>query len=637
MTHPATVPTPIATDDAFAALPPGPLTEAGRIVEQYLAQQRVLVSEARPAAAAVRKAAPAPFRSPSAGSVRPRPSAPAKPSKSRVRAAHQQADLGIRLARQGQYTQAITAFRRSVELDPTVAEVQHNLGLVCLEVGLLEAAASAFGSAVRLKPDLASAQHYLAIAFDQLGRGSDALGAYEATVKLEPQRQEAQFRFGQLCLGRHRWADAETAFRAAAAINANTTIARVSEAYAGYAAGDAVAAQTLLRRVIADEPGCGMAHLVLGELLAQVGQSEEAAACIEHGISLDPQLIAAWHSFASNTKFTAADQALIERIRACLDRPDLTVSQRRAIHSALGKAYDDTGNYAEAIRHFDAANRIRSVTASLDRVMLARETDSMISATPPGYLDRCPDLEDETPILIVGMPRSGTTLVEQILSSHPRVAPGGELRFWGEKHSAGVGIFGASTKPEVVCRLAGDYLAVLRAISPDATRVTDKMPFNFELLGIIRQVFPRATIVHCRRHPIDTCLSIFSTISEATFDFAGDRGNLVFYYRQYQRLMAHWREVLPPDRFIEIDYEKLVADPEPLTRQLIATCGLEWDDACLAAHRNQRRILTPSSWQVRQPIYRTSVERWKRYEQWLGELRQLLPATEDGGEAAGTA
>ncbi len=173
-------------------------------------------------------------------------------------------------------------------------------------------------------------------------------------------------------------------------------------------------------------------------------------------------------------------------------------------------------------------------------------------------------------------------------------------------------------------RLAGDYLAVLRGISPDAARVTDKMPFNFGLLGIIRQVFPRAAIVHCRRHPVDTCLSIFGTDFEAAIDFAGERGSLVFFYRQYLRLMAHWREVLPAERFIEVDYEELVADPEKLTRRMIATCGLEWNDACLAPHRNRRRIATASVWQARQPIYRTSVERWRRYEPWLGELRELL-------------
>ena len=180
-----------------------------------------------------------------------------------------------------------------------------------------------------------------------------------------------------------------------------------------------------------------MAQLVFSEIHEQAGQFAEAAACIEQAISVDPKLIAAWQRYARNKKFTAADQAIIERIRACLDRTNLTVSERRAIHFALGKAYDDIQDYAEAMWHFETANRIRSLAAPLDRERLIRETDSMIGATPPGYLDRTPDLgvEDETPILIVGMPRSGTTLVEQI-PDEPirrwRLAEG-ELPFWGRE------------------------------------------------------------------------------------------------------------------------------------------------------------------------------------------------------------
>jgi hypothetical protein len=171
--------------------------------------------------------------------------------------------------------------------------------------------------------------------------------------------------------------------------------------------------------------------------------------------------------------------------------------------------------------------------------------------------------------------------------------------------------------------LANDYLATLRAFGPLAKRITDKMLSNFLLLGLVSRVFPNATLIHCRRHPIDTALSIFTTNFESNLGYTSDRGDLVFYFRQYQRLMAHWREVLPPDRFVEVDYETLVADPEPQTRRLIASCGLEWNDACLAPHLNARKIATASLWQARQPVYRTSVERWRRYEPWLGALREL--------------
>jgi hypothetical protein len=148
---------------------------------------------------------------------------------------------------------------------------------------------------------------------------------------------------------------------------------------------------------------------------------------------------------------------------------------------------------------------------------------------------------------------------------------------------------------------------------------------NFMRLGIIHRVFPNATFVHCRRNLIDNALSIFTTNFDTNISYASERGDLVFYIRQYQRLMAHWRAVLPEDRLVEVDYEALVADPEPQARRLVAACGLEWSDACLAPHRNVRTINTASLWQARQPIYRTSVERWRRYEPWLGELRELAP------------
>lgn len=223
------------------------------------------------------------------------------------------------------------------------------------------------------------------------------------------------------------------------------------------------------------------------------------------------------------------------------------------------------------------------------------------------------------------MPRSGTTLVEQILSAHRDVAAGGELAFWLQRRDA---LHAARTDPldaGALSKAADDYLALLREIGPRALRVTDKNPMNFEALWLIRLALPRARVIHCRRNPIDTCLSIFFMNFGGKHDYAYDRGDLAFYYREYERLMQHWRAALPLDRFTEVEYETLVADPEEETRRLIAFCGLDWDDACLAPQRNGRAVKTSSQWQVRQPIYKTSVERWRRYEPWLGELRELLP------------
>jgi len=242
------------------------------------------------------------------------------------------------------------------------------------------------------------------------------------------------------------------------------------------------------------------------------------------------------------------------------------------------------------------------------------------------------------------MPRSGTTLVEQIVSMHPEVGAGGELNFWNERGAAwhrsgatGNAADGNETPfvaTEFLAKAAADYLGELRAIAPKAARVTDKMPFNFIWAGLIHLAFPRAVIIHCRRAAVDTALSIHQTHFHPGLAFPTGGAELVAYFRSYQRLTDHWRSVLPADRFLEVDYENLTSAPEPVIRRIIAACDLPWHDACLRPESNPRAVKTPSKWQTRQPIYRTSVARWRRYEPWLGPLRALVDVKQnnDGPE-----
>ena len=249
---------------------------------------------------------------------------------------------------------------------------------------------------------------------------------------------------------------------------------------------------------------------------------------------------------------------------------------------------------------------------------------------------RTPELgsRDARPVLIIGMPRSGTTLVEQIVSMHPEVGAGGELNFWNGRGAAWRRSGAAGNERPFLAKAAADYLRVLREIAPRAARVTDKMPFNFLWAGLIHVAFPRAIIIHCSRAAVDTALSIHQTHFHPSLAFPTGGAELVAYFRGYQRLMDHWRSVLSADRFIEVDYENLTRAPEPVIRRIIAACGLAWHDACLRPECNPRAVKTPSKWQSRQPIYRTSVARWRRYEPWLGPLRALV---DDGSELdAGT-
>ena len=290
------------------------------------------------------------------------------------------------------------------------------------------------------------------------------------------------------------------------------------------------------------------------------------------------------------------------------------------------------GTMKRRCRTFEDGNRIRSQGNRPRRATRSSvRIDQLIEATPPGYRDRQPDpgVDDPTPILLVGMPRSGSTVTEQIVSSHPEVAAGRRTRVLGlrvrsprEDH-----VEHRLDSAEATQRLADDYLATLRSFG--ARREAGHRQDAPQFLAA-RLHSPRLP----QRHASSIAGAIRSTarLSMFTTNFYNElrlssqnRGDLVFYTRQYQRLMAHWRNVLPPDRFVEVDYEALVADPAPHARRLVAACGLEWNDACLAPHLNTRKIETASLWQAREPIYRTSVERWRRYGPWLGELRELAP------------
>jgi LPS sulfotransferase NodH len=492
----------------------------------------------------------------------------------------------------------------------------------------MEQAIEPFAAALRLDPRLANAHLQLAHIFETLGQEDKAIAGYQAAVVLKPDLVAAHLRLGGLYVAQGLRAKAAAAFRAAAATIPGTPAARVAEARALDVLGKSDEALAAARAVAKEHPENAEARAILAKLLSQSGLSAEAAEHYVRVTELDPTRgVVAWAGFAINRKFTAADGPLIARMSAAAARPNLMPRDRQALHFAVGKAHDDIGAYEDAMRSFEAGNRLRALGGRLRREALVWRIDHLIESTPPGYRDRQPDrgIEDATPVLIVGLPRSGSTLTEQILSSHPEVAAGGELEFWRRRDTPRSDTWSITPTPAATRRLAEDYLAELRTFGPLAKRITDKMPSNFLLMGIIHRVFPNAIFIHCRRHPVDNALSIFATNFDVHLDYSSDRSDLVFFIRQYRRLMSHWRKVVPSDRLIEVDYEALVADPEPHARRLIAACGLDWNDACLAPHLNPRKIQTASIWQARQPIYRTSVERWRRYEPWLGELRELAP------------
>jgi hypothetical protein len=345
---------------------------------------------------------------------------------------------------------------------------------------------------------------------------------------------------------------------------------------------------------------------------------------------VNPLQVAAHFTVVEARKCTEGDRPRLEQMRARLSDAALDDEDRLSLHFACGKLLDDLGEYREAMEHFDLANQIRSGRAKFDGPAFAADVDRLVRRFTPDFFAANAALgrDDETPLLIVGLPRSGTTLVERILSSHPQIAAGGELPFW-IRRAAPWGVAEATYLSAQSARdISGEYLSLLRRIGPSAARVTDKLPFNVLFVGLIHLLLPKARIIQCRRHPVDTCLSIYFTHFNQTIAFASDKADLAVACQHYARLMDHWRTVLPSDRLLEVDYEKLVTDREAVTRQLVAFAGLDWHDSCLRPEQNERAVTTASLWQARQPVYTTSIARWRNYEPWLADLRRLLPAAD---------
>ena len=535
-----------------------------------------------------------------------------------------------RALRAGRPADAIAPLQQAALRDPRNALIQHDLGLACLEAGRLEESIAALQASVAAKPRYADAHFRLGIALEKAGEATLALRAYDQATALLPSLTEAWYRAGALVYSLGHRKEAIGCFRRAASGGARSPFGRLGAARALLAEARDGEAETLLRRILALDRSHALALDLLGNLLAEQGRFDEAWACYERAVAAAPLMAGSYYDMVRCRRLTPADAQLRDRMRAALHTPGLEPEHVLRLHLALGKAADDAGDYADAMGHFDAAERVRRRCSPFDAAAFAAQVDRLIAVFTPEVLARAGSTAEATPVLILGMPRSGTTLVEQIVSSHPGAAAGGELNFWNERGIAWLQTGQGAPDAAFLEQAAADYLAVLRGIGPDAARVTDKMPFNFLWAGLIHLALPGATLLHCRRSAIDTAISIHQTNFNRHVAFPTGGADLVAYVRAYERLTVHWRAVLPPGRYVEIDYETLTQAPEPAIRRIVASCSLAWDEACLAPERNASRVKTPSRWQTRQPIYRTANQRWRRYEPYLGALAPLMEAEDCG-------
>lgn len=533
------------------------------------------------------------------------------------------ANLGNALWRVGLSDEALAAGQRAVELAPELDLAHHNLGLILASRGEREAAVASYMQALKLNPARTEAWNSLGDAWRDLGARREALACYARAVELDPQRALSHCKLGNILFDMRRIDEAVASYRRALAANPRHAPAHAALALALRQLRRSEEAEASCRAALAIDPGFVEAVSLLGELRADRGHFAEAEKSFGRALSINPAFAAAYSSIVTHRRMTAEDGDWYRGASALLGmRPPL--GDEISLHYALGKYSDDLEDYERAFEHYREANELsKRYGARYNGEDFSRFTGSIIERIDRKFVERCrPHASaSELPAFIVGMPRSGTSLAEQILASHPAVCGAGELTYW---HTA-FGALGRAQRAgrdpgETMAELTRECLAQLRGLDGGAQRVIDKMPANFLYLGLIHGLFPAARIIHMQRDLRDTCLSIYFQNFFNIGPYANDLADLAHYHGQYRRIMAHWRSLLPPSALLEVPYEGLVAEPESWSRRMVEFLGLPWDERCLSFHETERAVVTASKWQVRQKISQSSVGRWRHYEKFINSL-----------------
>ncbi|HEY0283514.1 MAG TPA: sulfotransferase [Rhizomicrobium sp.] len=540
-------------------------------------------------------------------------------------------NLGVALCAAQRFAEAADVYRAVVQSDPDAVSSLGNLGQVLNQLRAFAEAVEVLQKGLRLAPDNARLHNQLAIALAECRRLDEAQAHFEKAVALDPGRSEFHCDLGALLLKRDRIRQAAECYRRALSVTPASPMALcgLGEALGGLNRHEEAVA--CFRQAVALAPGYAAAHYNCGTALTYLGRMAEAETAFVRAAELEPDNPAYRGALIAMKKTTASSAHLKALQALAIDADRLGEREAMELQFTLAKAYDDIGDHArafEALRLGNAAKRRQNpyeLQQDLDRFRaIADAFTAELLAAHAGQGD-----PTEVPVFVVGMPRSGTTLVEQILASHPDVFGAGELTILPDLISSGRagGDFPAAvaTLGAEAWRAIGEtYAGTLRAQAAEAVRITDKLPLNFQLVGLIRLALPKARIIHVMRDPLDTCFSCYFTLFAHELGFSDDLADLGRYYRGYQSLMAHWRSVLLEGAMLEIQYENLVADLETEARRLIGYCGLPWDARCLDFHNTVRPVETASMLQVRRPLFQTSVGRAGPYRPWLAPLERAL-------------
>ena len=533
-------------------------------------------------------------------------------------------NLGNALMDLGRFEEAVHHYHRMLEQRSDLAEVHNNLGNALLALRRFEEAASSYRLALAIRPNAAGAHANLGNALRELGRPQEALTHCRRALELEPDSAEAARLVGNAQFDLGLLDEAAGSYELALTLTPDFAEALIALCKVQRQIGRVSEAELSCRKALAVAGDSPEVLTMEAELRADRGFFAEAEQLFRRAIAIAPELPEAWAGLARYRKMDV-DTSWLAAAQSILRKP-MSIGREINLRYALGKYFDDVREYENAFASYRLANELKKRSGiKHDRVRLERRVDNIVALYNRDWLRRVQGQgsQSDRPVFIVGMPRSGTTLIEQIIASHPEGFGCGELRFWHQatanyEASAPSGLDGTE-----IPAAAKRYLDLLLNLSAGASRTIDKMPANFMNLGLIHAAFPNARIIHMQRNPLDIGLSIYFQIFSNTHSYANDLQDIAHYVVQYSRLMQHWRATLPANAVLNVPYESLVENPEPWIRKIVQFVGLPWDPRCLDFHRTERTIITASNWQVRQRISSSSSGRWRNYEQFLGPLRPL--------------
>jgi tetratricopeptide (TPR) repeat protein len=501
---------------------------------------------------------------------------------------------GNKCLEQGANAQAIEIFERLLEIDPRHAIALNNLGAALSKLNLYKDAEKYFRAAIKQRPDFADAYSNLGVGFRSRGNIDESEKSLRSALRSNPTHVEARTNLGLTLI----------------------LLNRIREAKAQFS------------KVLKSRPRSAQALFGMGQSAYLEGRFDESEKFLRRALQVSPKMPAAWAALSGLHRMTPSDAAWLQGAEEIAGSgiPPMEVA---ILRFAMGKYHDDVGQFATAFENYRAANELlKPLAETYDRAARTTFVDALIRLHSKEKLAAAQGVVSTSmkPVFVVGMMRSGTSLTEQIIASHPMAQGAGELAYWGSvvhEHRTAI-LQGQSPLDEpAMKRVAETYLRTLEKVSSTASRVVDKAPLNSDYLGMIHSIFPNARIIYMQRDPIDTCLSCYFQNLSLAHNFTLDLSDLAHYYGEHHRLMNHWRTALPQGSILDVNYEELVADQEGCTRKILNFIGLDWDTQCLDFQATERPIATASFWHARQKIFKTSVQRWRNYEKFIDPLLRL--------------